>query len=154
MRKFTNYTVRFIGVALFISLLFGFAYPTLTNAQANRSLGSSEDNGIRLEINNYSIINDGQDIQLNYTIYTNSNIQISPNRKSLIENPYIWIGHTLVREEAESFKKISNNEYRGTIIAQMHHYRPDRAELSFHTHGIMNQKGQWTVNFPLRSSEY
>jgi hypothetical protein len=154
MRKLPNYTVRFIGAALCISLLFGFAFPTLSNAQSNMGLGSSEDNGIRLTINDYSIINHGQNIQLHYTIYSNSNIQVSSNTKSLIENPYIWIGHTLVREESESFKKVSNNEYKGTIIAQLHHYRPDTSEMSFHTHGILNQKGQWTVNFILRSSQY
>src|SRR4051794_17137121 len=125
MRKLPNYTVRFIGAALCISLIFGFARPTLTNAQSSIGLGSSEDNGIRLTINDYSIINHGQDIQLHYTINSKSNIQVSSNTKSLIENPYIWIGNTLVREESESFKKVSNNEYRGTIIAQMHHYRTD-----------------------------
>jgi len=154
MKKLLNYTVRIIGAALCISLLFGFAYPTLSLAQSSKGLGSSENNGIRLTINDYSIINHGQDIQLHYTIYSNSNLQVSPNTKSLIENPYIWIGHTLVREESESFKKVSNNEYRGTIIAQMHHYRQDRSEISFHTHGIMNQKGQWTVTFMLKSSQY
>ncbi|ULT57220.1 hypothetical protein L1999_00855 [Neobacillus drentensis] len=154
MRKLLNYTVRFIGAALCISLVFGFASPTLTNAQSSIGLGSSEDNGIRLTINDYSIINHGQDIQLHYTINTNSNIQVSSNTKSLIENPYIWIGNTLVREESESFKKVSKNEYRGTIIAQMHHYRTDNSKMSFHTHGILNQKGQWTVDFMLKSSQY
>jgi hypothetical protein len=154
MRKLPIYTVQFIGAALCISLLFGFACPTLTNAQSSNGLGSSESNGIRLTINDYSIINHGQDIQLHYTITSNSNLQVSPNTKSLIGNPYIWIGNTLVREESESFQKISNNEYKGTIIAQMHHYRSDNSELSFHTHGIMNQKGQWTVNFMLKSSQY
>ncbi|WHY69764.1 hypothetical protein [Neobacillus sp. SuZ13] len=154
MRKLPIYTVRFIGVALCISLLFGFAYPTLTNAQSSKGLGSSEDNGIRLTINDYSIINHGQDIQLHYTITSNSNIQVSSNTKSLITNPYIWIGNTLIREESESFKKISNNEYKGTILAQLQHYRSDNSELSFHTHGIMNQTGQWTVNFKIKSSQY
>jgi hypothetical protein len=154
MRKLSNCTVRFIGAALCISLLFGLTFPTLSNAQSNMGLGSSEDNGIRLTINDYSIINHGQNIQLHYTIYSNSNIQVSPNTKSLIENPHIWIGHTLVREESESFKKVSNNEYKGTIIAQLQHYRPDSSEMSFHTHGLLNQKGQWTVDFILKSSQY
>jgi len=154
MRKLLNYTVRFIGAALCISLIFGFARPTLTNAQSSIGLGSSEDNGIRLTINDYSIINHGQDIQLHYTINSKSNIQVSSNTKSLIENPYIWIGTTLVREESEYFKKVNNNEYKGTIIAQMHHYRTDSSKMSFHTHGILNQKGQWTVNFTLKSSQY
>ena len=154
MRNLLNYTVRFIGAALCISLIFGFARPTLTNAQSSIGLGSSEDNGIRLTISDYSIINHGQNIQLHYTIYSNSNIQVSSNTKSLIENPYIWIGHTLVREESESFKKVNNNEYKGTIIAQLHHYRPDTSEMSFHTHGLLNQKGQWTVNFMLKNSHY
>jgi len=154
MRKLPNYTLQFIGAALCISLLFGFAYPTLSNAQSSKGLGSSEDNGIRLTINDYSIINHGQNIQLHYTIYSNSNIQVSSNTKSLIDNPHIWIGHTLVREESESFKKVSNNEYKGTIIAQLQHYRSDNPELSFHTHGLLNQKGQWTVNFMLKSSHY
>jgi len=152
MRNLTKYTVRFIGVVLFISLTFGFASPTLINAQSQ--LGSSVDNGIRLTINDYSIINHGQNIVLHYTIRSNSNIQIKPGTTSLVENPHIWIGHTLVREEKETFKRVSNNEYKGTIIAQLQHYRPDNSTMSIHTHGLLNQKGQWTVKFTLRTSQY
>jgi hypothetical protein len=156
MRKLSKYTVRFIGIALLISLVFGFASATLINAatQSSRGLGSSEDNGIKLTINDFSIINHGQNIKLHYIINTNSNIQVNPNATSLIENPFIWLGHTLVREQSETFKRVSQNEYRGTIVAQLHHYRPDSPQVSFHTHGILNQKGQWTVEFTLKSAEY
>lgn len=156
MRNLSYYTVRFIAVAFFICLLFGFASPALISAesQSRQVLGSSEDNGIKLTINSYSIVNHGQNIQLHYTIHSNSNIQVNRNAIGLIENPHIWIGHTLVREESETFKRVSNNEYKGTIIAQLQHYRPDNSEMSIHTHGLLNQKGQWTVKFILRSDKY
>ncbi|GIN87866.1 hypothetical protein J6TS2_42520 [Heyndrickxia sporothermodurans] len=152
MRNLSKYSV----VPFLICLLFSFASTTLINAetQSSQGLGSSEDNGIKLTINSYSIVNHGQSILLNYTIHSNSNIQVNPDATSLIENPYIWIGHTLVREESESFKRVSNNEYKGTITAQLQHYRPDNSEMSIHTHGLLNQKGQWTVKFILRSDKY
>ncbi|MBS4175676.1 hypothetical protein [Bacillus sp. FJAT-49736] len=156
MRNLSKYTVQFIGVSLIICLLFGFTSPALiiAESQSRQVLGSSEDNGIQFTINSYSIVNHGQNIQLHYTIHSNSNIQVNPNAKGLIQNPYIWIGHTLVREEFESFKRVSSNEYKGTITVQLQHYRPDNSEMSIHTHGILNQKGQWTVKFLLRSDKY
>ncbi|MBB2481103.1 hypothetical protein H5P36_12980 [Bacillus sp. APMAM] len=153
MRNLPKYTVRFFSVPLLICLLFGFASPS-AEAQSSQGLGSSEDKGIRLTINSYSIVNHGQNIQLHYTIQSNSNIQVNPDTTSLVENPHIWIGHTLVREQSESFKKVSNNVYKGTITAQLQHYRPDNSEMSIHTHGLLHQKGQWTVKFLLRTYKY
>jgi hypothetical protein len=155
MRNISKYTVRFIGVAIFICLLFGFASPDLINAesQSNQGLGSVEDNGIRLTMNGYSIVNHGQNIRLYYTIHSNSNIQVNPHATSLMESPHIWIGHTLVRENSDSYKKVSENEYKGTIEAQLPHYRPENPHMVFTTHGIFNRKGQWTIRFILNNAE-
>ncbi|MGE8207771.1 hypothetical protein ACQKP0_25215 [Heyndrickxia sp. NPDC080065] len=156
MRNLSKYTVQFIGVALSICLLFGLASPTLISAesQSNQGLGSAEDNGIKLTINGYSIVNHGQNIRVHYTIHSNSNIQVNPNATSLMASPHIWIGQTLVRENSDSFKKVSKNEYKGTIEAQLNHYRPENPQMTFITHGILNQKGHWTVRFILNNAEY
>lgn len=156
MRNLSKSTVRFIGVTLFICFLFGFGFPSLISAedQSNEGLGSSEDNGIKLIINGYSIVNHGQNIRLDYTIHSNSNIQVNPNATSLMESPHIWIGHTLVRENSDSFKKVSNNEYKGTIVAQLNHYRPESSHMTFDTHRILNRKGNWTVRFVLNNDNY
>ncbi|MDP4161669.1 MAG: DUF4179 domain-containing protein [Bacillota bacterium] len=155
MRNLSKYNVRFIGVAILICLLFGCASPTLVSAesQSNQGLGSIEDNGIKLTITGYSIVNSGQNIRLYYTIHSNSNIQVNPHATSLMESPHIWIGHTLVRENSDSYKKVSNNEYKGTIEAQLQHYRPETPHMTFKTHGILNQKGEWTVRFILNNAE-
>jgi hypothetical protein len=155
MRNLSKNTVRIIGVAILISFLFGFASPTLMSAesQSNQGLGSVEDKGIKLTITGYSIVNSGQNIRLYYTIHSNSDIQVNPHATNLMESPHIWIGHTLVRENSDSYKKVSNNEYKGTIEAQLHHYRPENPHMVFITHGIFNQKGQWTIRFILNNAE-
>jgi hypothetical protein len=154
MRNLSKYTVRFSGVALFICLLIGFASPALTSAESlNQGLGSAEDNGIKLTINGYSIVNHGQNIRLYYTIHSNSNIQVNPHATSLMESPHIWIEHTLVRENSDLFKKVAQNEYKGTIEAQLHQYRPENPHMTFKTHGIFNRKGQWTIRFILNNAE-
>ena len=155
MRNLSKYTVRFSGVALFICLLIGFASPALTSAESlNQGLGSVEDNGITLTLNGYSIVNHGHTMRLNYTIQSNSNIQVDPNAKSLMASPHIWIEHTLVRENSDTFKKVGNNLYKGTIEAQLHQYRPENPQLTFKTDGILNQKGQWTIRFVLNNADY
>ena len=155
MRNLSKYTVRFSGIALFICLLISFASPALTSAESlNQGLGSAEDNGIKLTINSYSIVNHGQNIRLYYTIHSNSTIEVNPHATSLMESPHIWIEHTLVRENSDTFKKVGNNLYKGTIEAQLHQYRPENPHMTFKTHGILNQKGQWTIRFILNNADY
>jgi hypothetical protein len=155
MRNLTKYTVRFRAIAFFLCLLIGFASPALTSAESlNQGLGSAEDNGIKLTLNGYSIVNHGHTIRLNYTIHSNSNIQVDPYAKSLMASPHIWIEHTLVRENSDTFKKVGNNLYKGTIEAQLHQYRPENPHMTFKTHGILNQKGQWTIRFILNNADY
>ncbi|MGG1398192.1 hypothetical protein ABE288_10360 [Bacillus salipaludis] len=155
MRNLSKYTVRFSSFALFICLLTSFVFPALTSAESqNQGLGSAEDNGIKLTIDGYTIVNHGQNIRLNYTIHTNSDVQVDPNTRSLMESPHIWIEHTLVRETSDTFKKVGKNEYKGTIEAQLHHYRPESPHMTFDTHRIFNQKGDWTIRFVLNNAEF
>jgi hypothetical protein len=155
MRDLSKFTVHFSGVALLLFLLVGLVSPSLASAESvsNQGLGSAEDNGIKLTINGYSIIKDGQNIRLHYTIHSNSDVQVNPHATSLMESPHIWIEHTLVRENFDSFKKVGKNEYTGTIEAQLHQYRPENPHMTFKTHGIFNQKGQWTIRFILNNAE-
>lgn len=156
MINLSKNTVRFIGATLLICFLFGFSSPDLISAesQSNQGLGSAEENGIKLTIDGYSIVNHGQNIRLHYTIQSNSTIQVDPNAASLMESPHIWIEHTLVRENSDTFKKVGENEYKGTIEAQLHHYRPENPHMTFNTHGILNKTGNWTVRFILNNAEY
>ena len=155
MRNLSKYTLCFSSVALFICLLISFVSPASTSAESqNQGLGSAEDNGIKLTIDGYTIVNHGQNIRLNYTIHSNSDVQVDPNTRSLMESPHIWIEHTLVRETSDTFKKVGKNEYKGTIEAQLQHYRPESPHLTFDTHGIFNQKGDWTIRFVLNNADF
>ncbi|MDQ6595553.1 hypothetical protein E2K98_26995 [Bacillus salipaludis] len=155
MRNLSKYTVSFSSFALVICLLISFVFPALTSAESqNQGLGSAEDNGIKLTIDGYTIVNHGQNIRLNYTIHTNSDVQVDQNTRSLMESPHIWIEHTLVRETSDTFKKVGKNEYKGTIEAQLQHYRPESPHMTFDTHGIFNQKGDWTIRFVLNNAEF
>jgi hypothetical protein len=120
---------------------------------SNQGLGSAEDNGIRLTIDGYSIIDHGQKIRLHYTIQSISDVHVDPHASSLMESPHIWIEHTLVRENFDSFKKVGEHEYKGMIEAQLHQYRPENPHMTFKTHAIFNQKGQWTIRFILNNAD-
>ncbi|MCM3567187.1 DUF4179 domain-containing protein [Neobacillus mesonae] len=156
MRNLWKHTMRFSGVALFICLLIGLASPALTSAQSmpNQGLGSVEDNGIKLTLDGYSIVNHGQNIRLHYTIKSNTDIEVNPQAASLMDSPHLWIEHTLVRENSDTFKKVGKNEYKGTIEAQLHHYRPENPHMTFKTNGILNRKGEWTIRFVLNNAEF
>jgi hypothetical protein len=155
LRDLSKFTVPISRVALLFCLLVGLASHPLASTEtvSNQGLGSAEDNGIKLTINGYSIINHGQNIRLDYTILSNSDIQVNPHATSLMESPHIWIEHTLVRENSDLFKKVGQNEYKGTIEAQLHQYRPENPHMTFKTHGIFNRKGQWTIRFILNNAD-
>jgi hypothetical protein len=155
LKDFSKFTVPISRVALLFCLLVGLGSHHLVSAESesNQGLGSAEDNGIRLTIDGYSIINHGQNIRLYYTILSNSDVQVDPHATSLMQSPHIWIEHTLVRENFDSYKKVGEHEYKGTIEAQLHQYRPENPHMIFKTHAIFNQKGQWTIRFILNNAE-
>lgn len=135
------------SMALLFSLLVGLSFANPADAAV---LGSATDNGITLTIDNVSLINDGQEMSVDYTIYTKSNLD--KNAASLIENPHIWIGDTLVRADSASHSRIGKNEYKGSVVVQLHQYRPAQTHVIFKTKSILNQKGLWAVDFILNNA--
>lgn len=138
-----------ISITLLFSLLVGLSFPNPADAAV---LGSATDNGITLTIDNCSLINDGQELSVSYTIYTKSNRDLDKNAASLIENPHIWIGDTLVRADSVSHSKVGKNEYKGSVVAQLHQYRPAQPHVIFKTKAILNQKGLWAIDFILKNA--
>lgn len=150
MKSFPKSTVG-ISIVLLFSLLVGltFVSPAGAKAESEKVVGSAKDKGITLTINDYSIIKDGQGIMVHYTVQSRSGHQMDKNA-SLMERPDIFIGDTLVHGNAVKHKKIGKQEYAGTVEVDLPQYRPAESNVRFNTDAILNQEGQWTIDFKVK----
>ena len=147
MKSFSKFPVRVSGFALLFCLLVSMAFlnPNHTKAQ----VGSAQDKGIMLTIDNVARFDHGQRLRVDYTIHSPANASVSKNVGSPMESPHIWLGNTMVRGYSVSYKKTSPTTYKGTIVAQLHQYRPQGAQVTFYTYSILNERGRWKIQFYL-----
>ncbi|MFC4619525.1 hypothetical protein ACFO4N_12460 [Camelliibacillus cellulosilyticus] len=148
MNRFLTFTACVGGFGLLCCMLFFLTFSSPNGAKAQ--IGSAVDHGIWLTIDGVSRFDHGQRLRVDYTITAPSNRQGS-NRSpgNLMESPHIWLGNTLVRGNTVSYKKISPNKYRGTVVAQLHQYRTHGARVTFYTYSLLNQRGSWKIDFYL-----
>ncbi|HET7578599.1 MAG TPA: hypothetical protein VFK33_04885 [Bacillales bacterium] len=146
----SRFTVQVSAFVLYLSLFVGltFTHPTGAAAQTNKIMGSATDNGITLTINGYSFINNGQGVKLYYTIQSTSSRGAAA--KNLMAKPDILIGDNLLHGTNEQHQKISPQKYTGTINVRLPDYRHVPSYVEFNTYGILNQRGQWTVDFTIK----
>lgn len=152
MKFFSKFTNGFGGFILLLCLLVGLALASSQSAMAEseKIIGSAEDNGIKLKINSYAIMNHGQEMVVYYTVQSKFGQLIEAEGTSVIKKPDITIGDTRVQGNDTSHKKISNQEYQGAVKVLLPQYRPAISNVSFNTVSILNQKGQWTINFEIK----
>ncbi|MFC4619528.1 hypothetical protein ACFO4N_12475 [Camelliibacillus cellulosilyticus] len=150
MKHLRKWNIRTSGLilvlCLFISLTMTSTYQA--KAEAGKVLGSAQDKGITLSVNQYAIINHGQELVVYYTVETSS---AAPNHDvpSLIHRPDFSIGDRLVQGQPKGYKKISSQKYAGTLKVDLPQYRPAVTNVELRTDTILNQKGQWTVGFKI-----
>lgn len=147
MKGFLNGLSRLIFM---LCLLVGLISVPLQSsfAKSEQVIGSAENNGIKLMINNYTITNHGQEMVVYYTIQSKSGDQIAED--SGIINPDISVGDNLVRGNNTWHKKINNQTYQGAVKVNLPQYIPATSNVAFNTDTIFQQKGQWTVNFQIK----
>ncbi|OIK15911.1 hypothetical protein BIV60_07245 [Bacillus sp. MUM 116] len=143
MRFFSKFTKA--GFALFLSLGFLFVSSQSTLAA---EIGSTENNGIKLTITNYSIKNYGQEMVVYYTVQSKSGQLM--DSQSLINKPDFTIGNKFVQGTDAWHKKLNNQQYQGAVTVQLPQYIPATSNVSFNTDSISSQKGQWTINFEIK----
>ncbi|MFB7303590.1 hypothetical protein [Heyndrickxia sporothermodurans] len=149
MKVFLNGFSRMIFL---LCLLVGVASIPLQSsfAQSETVIGSAENNGIKLIINNYTITNRGQEMVVYYTIQSKSRHQMDENAKGLMDNPVISIGDNLVPGNHTWHKKINNQTYQGAVKVNLPQYIPATSNVAFNTNAILHQKGEWTINFQIK----
>ncbi|MCM3567189.1 hypothetical protein [Neobacillus mesonae] len=145
MRVFSN--VIKVGFALFLSLSIVLV-SSISTLAAEKTIGSAENNGIKLTINDYTIKNYGQEMVVHYTVQSTSGQQI--DGKSLIQKPGFMIGNKFVQGNDTWHKKVSNQQYQGAITVHLPQYIPATSNVSFDSDTVLNQKGQWTINFQIK----
>jgi hypothetical protein len=143
------------GIGSFILLLFllvGFGLVTSQSAMAKSEniIGSAEDHGIILTINNYAIQNYGQEMVVYYTVDSQSGKLMDADETSILKKSDISIGNQRVQGNNIWHKKISNQKYQGAVKVALPQYIPATSNVAFYTDAILNQKGQWTINFQIK----
>jgi hypothetical protein len=148
--KVSKLTNCFSGFILLFCLFGGLTLASSQSAmaEAEKAIGSVEDNGIKLTINNYTIQNHSEELMVYYTVESKSGDLIE-NGTSLIKEPDISIGDKLVKGNNIWHKKISNGKYQGVVKVELSQYRPAISNVAFNTEAILNQKGEWTINFQI-----
>ncbi|PKR83149.1 hypothetical protein [Heyndrickxia camelliae] len=131
-------------------LLVGWTFADSKHLRAESILGSSEDKGIKLTLDNYKIQHYGQEMIVHYTIQTASGSLINDDSLALIKDLDFSIGSSVVRGKDAWHKKISNQKYQGAIKVDLPQYRPAISNVVFSTDSISNQKGMWTINFQIQ----
>jgi hypothetical protein len=139
-----------IGFTFLFCILLGVVLPGSISTKA-QSVGSAADNGITLTINDVSLIDNDQRLKVNFTIHSVERHQVKQQGVRLMQSPHIWLDDMLVRGSSVSYKKIGNHDYNGTIIAQLHQYRPALSHGTFQTGEILNQRGLWKIGFTLKN---
>lgn len=140
-----------LGAVVFsLCLLIGLTMTSSQSTKAESVLGSAEDKGIKFTVHNYEIQNYGQEMMVYYTIQSASGAQMSEDEMGLIKNLDFSIGSRMVQGNDAWHKKVSNQEYQGAIKVDLPKYGPATSNVSLNTDSILNQKGQWTINFQIQ----
>ncbi|MFP5109391.1 hypothetical protein ACSU6B_21905 [Neobacillus sp. C211] len=152
MKVFSKMTNRLGGFVLLLCFLVGGAWTSSQSALAapEKTVGTAENGGIKLTITNYAITNYGQEMILYYTVESTTDNLMVEDGKGLLENPEISIANNSLQGIDAEHKKISSQKYQGAVKVNMPQYIPATSNAALSTDAILNQKGQWTINFQIK----
>lgn len=152
MRAFSIRLNRWGGFVLLLCLLVGGACASSQSALAApaKTVGSVENGGIKLTITNYAITNYGEEMVLYYTVESTTGKLMEDNGKGLLKNLEISIADNRLQGIDAAHNKISSQKYQGTVKVNMPKYIPATSNAALSTDAILNQKGQWTINFQIK----
>ncbi|MBT2725587.1 hypothetical protein J7E63_01370 [Bacillus sp. ISL-75] len=152
MKAFSKMTNRLGGFVLLLCFLVGGAWASSQSALAapEKTVGSAENGGIKLTITNYAITNYGQEMILYYTVESTTGNLMDENGKGLLKNLEISIADNRLQGIDTEHKKISSQKYQGAVKVNMPQYIPATSNAALSTDAILNQKGQWTINFQIK----
>ena len=152
MKTFSNRKNRLGGFVLLLCFLFwgACAFSQSALAAPEKTVGSAENGGIKLTITNYAITNYGQEMILYYTVESTTGTLLDENGKGLLKNLEISIADNRLQGIDAEHKKISSQKYQGAVKVNMPQYIPATSNAALSTDAILNQNGQWTINFQIK----
>ena len=148
MKFFLKVKNGFGWLILLLCLGLTFASSQSAKAAPGKIIGSAEDHGIKLTINNYELKNYGQEMVVYYTVQSKSGNPMEG--KSLINKPDFTIGDRFVQGIDSWHKKVGSQQYQGAVKVELPQYRPAVSDVEFNTDAIFNQKGNWTITFQIK----
>lgn len=101
---------------------------------------------ITLTLDNYSIKNN--DLMIEYTVKSEGENDLEP--RGLLERPDVVIAGELEHAYSQTHKKIGEGKYTGSAKIKLPKNISNNFEVEFNTDAILNQEGQWTVNFKVK----
>lgn len=141
------FTMSILSLCLLTtSVAFSAANGTLEKGKTSLNQ-STKVHDITFTINDYSINNNK--LIVNYTVESKATHN-TDKTISLIERPDIFIGDKLIHGDTESYKKINKNKYIGTAEATLPQDLSNKFAVKFNTDAILNQEGQWTIDFKVK----
>ncbi|MDM5291859.1 DUF4179 domain-containing protein [Peribacillus simplex] len=109
---------------------------------------SASDNDITFTIGD--VVKDGHErVHLEYHIKTKKNLNFNEMEDSIVD-PYISINGKLIKAVSTvSTTKLGKNEYRGVIEISPEKELPNHYAVNLSLDSVLNQNGQWSINFSL-----
>jgi len=84
------------------------------------------------------------------TVESTTGTLLDENGKGLLKNLEISIADNRLQGIDAEHKKISSQKYQGAVKVNMPQYIPATSNAALSTDAILNQNGQWTINFQIK----
>ncbi|WP_144552442.1 DUF4179 domain-containing protein [Peribacillus simplex] len=146
-----------IGIAILALItIFMFCFTNSNDktsaSQIERTLKpinkSVSDNGITFSIGD--VVKDGHErIGLEYHIRSEKNLKFDEMKDNIVD-PHISInGKRINAVSRVNTEKVGKNQYRGVIEIIPEEELPNHYDIKFNLDAVLNQIGQWSINFSL-----
>jgi hypothetical protein len=143
-----------IGVAVLVLLTsFLFSFNEASAKKIERNLvdvnKSVTDNGITLTVS--QVMKDGHErISMEVRIKSEKDIKLSEPNDTVMERPDISINKGKINAGSSThITKIGENEYAGMVDIIPEQELPNHYDVKFNVDALLNQPGQWTIDFSL-----
>ncbi|MFF2288731.1 DUF4179 domain-containing protein [Peribacillus butanolivorans] len=146
-----------IGIAILALItIFMFCFTNLNDKTSAKEIErtlktinkSASDNGITFTIGD--VVKDGNErISLEYFIKSEKNLKLN-TRDPLFVKPNIFInGKKINFSNTSDGQQEGKMEYRGVVEIEPKNELPNHYDVKFNFNQMLNQSGQWTIDFPL-----
>ncbi|MFD6442300.1 hypothetical protein ACFWDG_21495, partial [Peribacillus sp. NPDC060186] len=96
------------------------------------------------------VVKDGHErIGLEYHIKSEKNLKFDETKDRIVDPDILINGKRINAVSRVNIKKVGKNEYRGVIEIIPEEELPNNYDVKFNLDAVLNQLGQWSINFSL-----